>query len=289
MSGRLQGRRAVVSGGAAGLGRAYALAFARHGADVAIYDTDPGVHAVADEIRGHGVRALSAELDVRDADGVKAFVDGAAATFGGLDLVVANAGAVLLGDPTKDAWDKVLTVYDTIMDVNTKGVYVLGAAAMPHLVAAGGGDLINISTDHVHTCGYPEVLDHTDSPECPWAGAPRPPVGGGAMAVYDASKWAVHGLTQGWARLLAPHGVRVNSFGMGATTTPMYLGFMGSNPIPSIAMAPDAVAEVLVDLVCEGPTGRNADSVQLWMGHPTVLPPVSSIGRLGPVVTPVGA
>lgn len=288
MSGRLQGRRALVSAAADGLGRSYALAFARHGADVAMFDIDPKIEGVADEARSHGVRVVSAVLDVRDTDGVKAFVDRAAAEFGGLDLVVSNAGIVRTGDAVKDPWDKVLEDYDALMAVNTRGVYVTGAAAIPHLVAAGGGDLINISTDHVHTCGYPDALDHADSPECTWAGGPRPPTGGGALAAYDVSKWAVHGLTQGWARLLAPHGVRVNSFGMGATATPMYLGFMGSNPIPKNVMSPDAVAEVLVDLVCEGPTGRNADSVQLWMGHPTVLPPVSSIGRLGPPVTVPG-
>jgi NAD(P)-dependent dehydrogenase (short-subunit alcohol dehydrogenase family) len=288
MSGRLEGRRALVSAAADGLGKAYALAFARHGADVAIFDIDPKVGAVADEMRGHGVTVVVDVLDVCDTEGVKAFVDRAATELGGLDLVVCNAGIVRVGDATSDAWDKVLADYDALMDVNARGVYVTGAAAIPHLVASGGGDLINISTDHVHTCGYPEALDHADAPECPWAGAPRPPAGGGALAVYDASKWAVHGLTQGWSRLLAPYGVRVNAFGMGATTTPMYIGFMGKNPIPTIAMAPNDVAEVLVDLVCEGPTGRTGDSVQLWMGHPTVLPPVSLIGRLAPAVMPAG-
>ncbi len=284
MSGRLQGRRALVSAAADGLGKAYALALARHGADVAIFDTDPKVDDVARQMRAHGVTVISTVLDVCDTAGVKAFVDRAATELGGLDLVVSNAGIVRVGDPMSDAWDKVLADYDALMDVNARGVYVTGAAAIPHLVAAGGGDLINISTDHIHTCGFPEPLDHADAPECPWAAAPRPPVGSGPLAVYDATKWAVLGLTQGWSRLLAPHGVRVNSFGMGATTTPMYLGFMGKNPIPAIAMAPDDVAEVLVDLVCEGPSGRTGDDVQLWMGHPTVLPPVSLIGRLAPSV-----
>lgn len=282
MAGRLQGRRALVSAAADGLGKAYALAFARHGADVAVFDIDPKVAAVAEEMRAHGARVVDAVLDVCDTAGVKAFVDGAAADLGGLDLVVSNAGIVRVSDITTDPWDKLIDDYDALMAVNARGVYVTGAAAIPHLIAAGRGDLISISTDHIHTCGFPEALDHADAPECPWAGAPRPPIGSGALAAYDATKWAVLGLTQGWSRLLAPHGVRVNSFGMGATTTPMYLGFMGKNPIPAIAMSPDAVAEVLVDLVCEGPTGRTGDDVQLWMGHPTVLPPVSLIGRLAP-------
>lgn len=286
MSGRLQGRRALVSAAADGLGRSYALTLARHGADVAMFDIDPKVASVAEQAAALGVRTVVETLDVRDTAGVKAFVDRAAGELGGLDLLVANAGIVRTGDAARDPWDKVIDDYDALMSVNARGVYVTGAAAIPHLVAAGGGDLILISTDHVHTCGFPEALDHADAPDCPWAGAPRPPVGGGALAVYDATKWAVHGLVQGWSRLLAPHGVRVNAFGMGATATPMYLGFMGSNPLPPHVMSPDAVAEVLVDLVCEGPTGRTGDSVQLWMGHPTVLPPVSLIGRLAPSMTP---
>ena len=60
---------------------------------------------------------------------------------------------------------------------------------------------------------------------------------------------------------------------------------MGGRPLPAEVMAPAAVARLTVELITEGPEGRNGDSVQPWMGHPTVLPPVSLIGRLAPKVT----
>ena len=287
MSTLLQGRRALVSGAAHGLGRAYALALARAGASVAVFDPDPAVAEVAEQVRSHGGGAVAATLDVLDVQGVHAFVDRAAAELGGLDLLVNNAGIVRVTDPVHDAWDKALDDYDALMGVNVRGVFALGRAAIPHLVRQGG-DLINITTDHVHTCGYPEAVDHTGSEQCPWAGTQRPPVGGGALDVYDASKWAVHGLTQVWSRALGRHGVRVNSFGMGATSTPMYRSFMGDNPLPPTVMSADDVADVLVALVAEGPTGRTGDSVQLWMGHPMALPPVSLIGRLAPPVVAPG-
>jgi NAD(P)-dependent dehydrogenase (short-subunit alcohol dehydrogenase family) len=98
-------------------------------------------------------------------------------------------------------------------------------------------------------------------------------VGGPGFDVYDASKWGIKGLTNAWARALAPYKVRVNSFGMGATATPMYLGFLGDRPPAPGVMTPEGVAGVLVDLLNEGPNGRTGDCVQLWAGHPTVLPP----------------
>ena len=284
MGGALQGRRALVTAAADGLGRAYAIALAEAGADVAGCDRDPTISALADELRPHGGRHLLRTVDVTDTEAVRRFVDDAAAAFDGLDIVINNAGIVGTSDPVRDPLDRALDVFDAVIAVNLRAAFVVGRAAMPHLVRRGG-DLVNITTDHVHTCGYPEVVDHTDASACPWADSQRAPTGGPMLDVYDASKWGVHGLTQSWARALAPHGVRVNSFGMGATDTPMYRGFMGGRPLPAAVMAPAAVARVMVELIAEGPEGRNGDSVQLWMGHPTVLPPVSLIGTLAPKVT----
>jgi NAD(P)-dependent dehydrogenase (short-subunit alcohol dehydrogenase family) len=279
----LEGRRALVTAAADGLGRAYAVALAAAGAHVAACDKDPALDALGAELAAHGGRSLVRTVDVTDTDGMARLVDDAAAAFGGLDLVVNNAGVVGLSDRVTDRVDRALEVFDAVVGVNLRAAYAVGRLCIPFLVR-GGGDIVNVTTDHVHTCGYPEILDHADAPDCPWAAEPRGPSGGGVLDAYDASKWGVHGLTQCWARALAPHGVRVNSFGMGATDTPMYRGFMAGRPMPPHVMAPASVAAVLVALIAEGPSGRNADSVQLWMGHPTVLPPVSAIGRLGPIV-----
>jgi NAD(P)-dependent dehydrogenase (short-subunit alcohol dehydrogenase family) len=270
----LAGRRAIVSGAAQGLGRAFVEALADAGAAVAACDVDP-------EVERLGAAHWSAVADVSDPAAVRGFVDQAAERLGGIDIVVNNAGVVRQTSPTKDDFDKAVEDYDAVVGVNLRGAYLLGRAAIPYLIR-DGGDLVNITTDHVHTCGYPEAIDHAEAPDCRWAETRRPAVGNATFDVYDASKWGVKGLTSVWALALGEHGVRVNSFGMGATETPMILAHLERKgvPRPSNLMSAARVAHVLVDLIAEGPDGRSGDSVQLWPDHPCVLPPVSLEGRL---------
>lgn len=274
MNTTLRGRRALVTGAAEGLGRAYAQALVNEGASVAVCDVNEAVHDVAAQWRAAGATVMSRVADVADAAQVKSFVDDAAAEFGGLDIVVSNAGIVRITSPVNDAWDKTIDDFDAVMGVNLRGVYLTGRAAIPHLVKnENGADLINVTTDHIHTCGWPEPHAHDNAQLCPWKDVQRSAVGGPGFDVYDASKWGIKGLTNTWARGLAAHGVRVNSFGMGATATPMYLGFVGDRPVSPGTMTPESVASVLVELLKEGPAGRTGDCIQLWAGHPTVLPP----------------
>jgi NAD(P)-dependent dehydrogenase (short-subunit alcohol dehydrogenase family) len=276
----LQGRRAIVTGAAQGLGRAFAVALAEAGADVAVCDIQTSVKDVAEELQAHGARAVADTADVTKPDEVAAFVSLAVAELGGLDLVVNNAGVVRATSPTTDSLEQAVEDFRWMVDVNLGGTYLVGRAAIPHIIAAGTGDIVNVTTDHIHTCGYPIALDHADAPDCPWAGAPRPPLGGPVFDVYDSSKWGIKGLTLTWSRALAPHGVRVNAFGMGATNTPMYRSHLGANPVPPTTMQPEQVAAVLVDLLAEGPGGRTGDSIELWVGHPCVLPPVGLDGTV---------
>jgi NAD(P)-dependent dehydrogenase (short-subunit alcohol dehydrogenase family) len=277
----LANRRSIVTGAADGMGRAFALALADAGADVAICDVKPKLQDVGRELERRGVACWVQQTDLRDASAVRAFVDNAAGHLGGIDIVVNNAGTYRQTSPVEDDWEKSLDDFHFMADVNYRGTYLVGRASMPHLVKHGG-DLINVTTDHVHTCGYPEAVDHHDAPDCRWASIRRPPLGGPRYDVYDSSKWAVRGLTHVWAAALAEHGVRVNSFGMGATDTPMiraHLAAKGAQP-PANLMRPEQVAAVLVELILEGPQGRTGDSVELWAGHPCVLPPVSIEGIL---------
>jgi 3-oxoacyl-[acyl-carrier protein] reductase len=268
----LDGRRAIVTGAAQGLGRAFAEALERAGAAVAVCDIDPAIE---------GIGKWAHIADVSNPDAVREFVDVAAAELGGIDIVVNNAGVVRQTSPASDDWASAIDDYDAVVGVNLRGAYLVGRAAIPHLIRAGG-DLVNVTTDHVHTCGYPEAVDHANAPDCRWAGLRRPAVGNATFDVYDASKWGVKGLTSVWALALADHGVRVNSFGMGATETPMILAHLKRKGVarPVSLISAEDVAEVLVELVAEGPDGRTGDSVQLWPDHPCVLPPVGLEGRL---------
>jgi NAD(P)-dependent dehydrogenase (short-subunit alcohol dehydrogenase family) len=279
MNSSLKGRRALVTGAANGLGKAFAIALAQAGADVAVCDKDAAITTVGDEIRKIGVNVFAMVADVADAAQVKSFVDAAAGELGGLDLVISNAGVVRVTAPAKDSWEKAVDDFDAVVDVNFRGVYLTGRAAMPYLIKQGG-DIVNISTDHIHTCGWPVQRDHEHSENCKWKGVQRSAVGGPGFDVYDGSKWAIKGLTNTWSRALASHGVRVNSFGMGATATPMYLGFIGDNPVPAGTMQPEDVAALVVELINEGPAGRTGDCIQVWAGHPTKLDPVGLEGRL---------
>jgi NAD(P)-dependent dehydrogenase (short-subunit alcohol dehydrogenase family) len=271
----LEGRRAIVTGAGRGLGLAFAQALAKAGAHVAVCDLDPAVEGVTPELKAHSGSAWAVVADVSSPEDVRRFVEGAVERMGGIDIVVSNAGVCLPTNPVGDPWEKAVSDYDRTVDPNLRGAYLVGRAAIPYLMRQGG-DIVNVTTDHIHTCGWPDVLDHADSPTCPWAATPRPLGGGAAFDLYDASKWALNGLTHAWARALRPHGIRVNSFGMGATETPMYRGFLGDRPSAPGVMSPDAVAAVLLDLLAEDPEGRTGDSVQLWIGHPCVLPPVAT-------------
>lgn len=273
MTASINGRRAIVTGAAQGLGLAYARALAKAGAHVAVCDINPAIEGLAADLAAHGGSAWAAVADVSSPDDVRRFVDGAALRLGGIDAVVSNAGVCVPTSPVSDPWDKVISDYDRTLDANLRGAYLVGRAAIPYLVHQGG-DIVNVTTDHIHTCGWPTALDHADTPACPWAATRRPPGGGAAFDVYDASKWALNGLTQAWAKGLRQYGIRVNSFGMGATDTPMYRGFLGGRPPAPGVMDPADVAAVLLDLLAEGPGGRTGDSIQLWVGHPCVLPPV---------------
>jgi len=96
------------------------------------------------------------------------------------------------------------------------------------------------------------------------------------MDLYNATKWALNGLTFDWAKSLRRHGVRVNNLCMGATDTEMLRGWIGDDPDPAYLatwMSTDDVGQVVLALIDEGPDGRTGDNIALWAGHPTVLPP----------------
>jgi len=189
---------------------------------------------------------------------------------------VNNAGTWASSLPT-DPIEKSLSDYEQLVGTNLRGVFLLGRAVMPHMIERGSGEIVNISTDHVQTCGTPFELGHDDAPGCPWANEPPRTTGGGAeMDIYDASKWGINGLTLAWSQALAEHGVRVNALCMGATDTHMLRSFFDFQPPPEEVarwMKADDIARILIDLLREGPEGRTGENIGIAVGHPVVLPP----------------
>jgi NAD(P)-dependent dehydrogenase (short-subunit alcohol dehydrogenase family) len=191
---RLAGKVALISGGARGMGAAEAAMFCGEGASVVIGDVLDGEgKAIESEIGGKGGRIVYVHLDVTSEADWQAAVDLAVSRFGKLDVLVNNAGIGAHGrveDTSAEAWDRV-------MAINAKGVFLGTKAAIPAMRRAGGGSIINISSQ-LGLVGS----DHT-SPH------------------YSASKGAVRLLTKTTALQYAREGIRVNSVHPGPIETPM--------------------------------------------------------------------
>jgi NAD(P)-dependent dehydrogenase (short-subunit alcohol dehydrogenase family) len=251
--GQLHGQVAIVTGAARGLGRAFAHRLLEEGCVVVITDREAAVLEVASTIGATGHVG-----DVGDAGHVRSVVEATLAAHGRIDILVNNAGEVA---PTHalSGFDDADAQFDRIFASNTKGAFLFGRAVAPHMVAGGSGNIVNISTDHVKPC--PTCDRHH---------------GHGNMDLYNASKWALNGLTFDWAKSLKPKGVRVNNICMGATDTEMLRGFLSREPEPEYLatwMKPEQTAQILVELLEEGPDGRTANSIGLYAGSPCVMPP----------------
>jgi NAD(P)-dependent dehydrogenase (short-subunit alcohol dehydrogenase family) len=279
MAGFLDGKVALVTGTAVGIGNAYARALAANGARVAMCDIRANeLSRLAGQMLMAGHDVLALDGDVADPGDVRRIVDATLDRFGQVDILINNAGyspVTLVTEPLA----KGVLDWQRVVGTNTKGTYLFGRALIPHMIARGSGEIVNIITDHSWNCGSPYFVDHTDAQACRWKDAPRPTGSGPTLGVYEASKWAAFGLTLTWAKALRPHGIRVNGICMGATDTPLIREYFDWNPPAeylSTWMTCEAVAEVVMDLLREGPTGRNGDFIGLWAGHPTVLPPPST-------------
>ena len=190
----LQGRRAIVTGAAGGMGRATARVLAAEGAQVAVLDLNAaGAETAAQEIRDAGGQARAWALDVADAAAVARVVDEIAAAFGGLDIVVNNAG-ISVRRPIDDAgyaqgWERALAVMLT-------GPQQMVRAALPHLRRSDAARIVNIAST--------EALGAT-----------------AGFSPYAAAKAGVTGLTRSLAVDLGRDGITVNCICPGPIRTPM--------------------------------------------------------------------
>lgn len=274
---------ALITGAAVGFGRGLARVFGRAGFSLALIDVRDELATTADEIRRFGTDVLAVRGDVTDDATLRTLVDETIETYGCIDVLVNNAGQVRFS-PIDAPIDTAIEHLEELWRVNTRAPYVLGRLVIPHMIEGRGGHIINIATDHIHTCGYPVAISHEGSEACAWSNAPRRPLGPGPFDAYDASKWALNGITQTWAHELRKHGIRVNNICLGATDSEMMReavlvgrGRPATQKEIDSWMPTDAVADVVLQLHEEGPNGRSGDNVGIWLGHPIVLPPAHPV------------
>lgn len=216
----LPGRKALVTGGARGIGRAIAAALVRQGVAVAIADLD--LAAAERTARDLGA-AASLLVDVRRRPSVEACFADAVSRLGGCDILCANAGVSTMNravDITDEEWD-------FNFDVNTRGVFLTNQIAARHFFAQGSGTIVNTASLAAK-------------------------VGAPLLAHYSASKFAVLGWTQALARELAPSGIRVNAVCPGFVKTDMQFREIEWEARLR-GVSPD---QVIRDYVAQTPLGR---------------------------------
>jgi NAD(P)-dependent dehydrogenase (short-subunit alcohol dehydrogenase family) len=208
-SGRLQGKIAMVTGAAQGIGAAYARRLASEGAVVAVCDLQDASDVV-DAIHGEGGSATAASIDVTDAAAVAAFVQDTAAQFGPIDILVNNA-SLFGGLQRKKFSDITAAEWDRVLVVNTRSVLECTKAVVPAMRERQHGKIINIASTTVHF-GQPMFLH------------------------YVASKGAVIAMTHALARELGDFGIAVNCIAPGLTMsetvkrdTPVQVTSMAAN------------------------------------------------------------
>jgi len=192
---RLDGKVAIVTGGAQGIGRATARRFASEGAKVVIADLQAdAATAVADEIGANGGEAMGLAADVTERAAAGTVVDSAVERFGGVDILFNNAGVIRI-TPFLEIDE---AEWDLLFDVNCKGTLWFAQAAAARMIEQGrGGTIINVASQAGRR-GEPLVL------------------------TYCASKATVISMTQSMALALAPHQITVNAIAPGIVDTPLW-------------------------------------------------------------------
>jgi 3-oxoacyl-[acyl-carrier protein] reductase len=200
---RLQDRVAIITGAAQGIGKAYALRFAREGARVVVADLrDDQAEAVATECRAAGADALAVHLDVSDETSTRAVAARTVEKFGQIDVLINNAAIYYDLDREQNS----LEYFNRVLSVNLTGCWLMSRAVEPHMKRRRRGKIIHQSSTAAYLGNV--GLVETEDPD-----KPMPPFH------YSVAKAGVSGLTKYMAGALGPWGINVNAIAPGVTMT----------------------------------------------------------------------
>lgn len=216
----LKGKKALVTGGSRGLGKSIALHLAQEGVDVAITGTNEALlKEVVDVITSYGVNGTYAVFDVSDKYSVERGIETVAEALGGLNILINNAGIASFGsimDMEVEAWEKMI-------QVNLLGAYYVAKFAIPHIVASGEGDILNVSS----TAGLK---------------------GGANISAYSASKAGLIALSESMMQELRKKNVRVTTLLPSTIATDLTLkGLKITDGNPEKVLQPEDFAELVLD------------------------------------------
>ena len=191
---RFAGRRAVVTGGAAGIGLAVTQRLAAEGAHVSMWDRD----AKAIEAATEGDAITGITLDLTDAGAVERAASETAERIGGIDILVCSAGVT---GPNTTTWEYPVDAWRQVFDVNVHGLFYANRACVPHMISGGHGRIVNIAS----------IAGKEGNPNAP---------------AYSASKAGMIGMARTWALELAKHGITVNVVAPGPILTDNFWGII---------------------------------------------------------------
>lgn len=247
----LAGSVVLVTGGARGQGRSHALAFAAAGADVAICDVaaelptipyplagEEELAATAEEVEASGARCVAERVDVRDLEGLERFAATAAERLGRIDTVIANAGVYSFA---ASSWELSAEEWQVMIEINLTGVWNTCRAAIPAMIAAGGGGSIAMISSVNGFEGVP------------------------GTGHYCAAKHGLVGLMRTLAIELAPHGIRVNTVHPTAVDTKL----VDNDATPRALEAAERYGKDMTNLLpVELMEPRDVSEALLWLSSP---------------------
>jgi 3-oxoacyl-[acyl-carrier protein] reductase len=249
---RLEGKTAIITGGGRGIGLAYAQRFLHEGAAVVIADVNPDIGAAALEALSPLGEVSFVPTDVSREDSAANCMDHALERHGGIDILVNNAA--LYGD--WDTSDQSLGYLRRMFDVNLHGVWIMARAAVPHMIARGGGRIVNQSSGAAYN--YSSSRQNQVSDQVP-------------SFPYHQTKWGVIGLTKYLAGYLGQWGITVNCVAPGVVATDATMAKVAQEHIERLAAQQALPGVIQPDDLCGAVVFFASDDVRFITGQVLVV------------------